>query len=92
MFFVLCLRTVLHGVQEVVLQSKMLGLANGGPGAPDSAAGFLSQVNEDLCIISYTHIYNVRVPHSPPCRNCLSGNSTVPFVVDVFLCALRRHY
>ncbi len=33
-----------HGSQEVVLQAKMLGLANGGPGEPDSAAGFLSQV------------------------------------------------
>lgn len=31
--------------QEVVLQAKMLGLANGGPGDPDSAAGFLSQVH-----------------------------------------------
>ncbi|CAN0385449.1 unnamed protein product [Ascophyllum nodosum] len=28
---------------EVVLQAKMLGLANGGPGDPNSAAGFLSQ-------------------------------------------------
>ncbi|CAN0181828.1 unnamed protein product, partial [Ectocarpus sp. 4 AP-2014] len=31
-------------LEEVVLQAKMLGLANGGPGDPDSAAGFLSQV------------------------------------------------
>ncbi|CAN0049242.1 unnamed protein product, partial [Ectocarpus fasciculatus] len=30
-------------LEEVVLQAKMLGLANGGPGDPDSAAGFLSQ-------------------------------------------------
>lgn len=35
--------------QEVVLQAKMLGLANGGPGEPDSAAGFLSQVHTLLC-------------------------------------------
>lgn len=27
-----------------MLQAKSLGLANGGPGDPDSAAGFLSQV------------------------------------------------
>lgn len=37
--------------QEVVLQAKMLGLANGGPGEPDSAAGFLSQVRLPTCTI-----------------------------------------
>lgn len=29
----------------MVLQAKMLGLANGKPGEADSAAGFLAQVN-----------------------------------------------
>lgn len=31
-------------MQEVVLQAKALGLASGGPGAPDSVASFLGQV------------------------------------------------
>lgn len=44
LFFLLVLFFFCEREQEVVLQAKMLGLANGGPGEPDSAAGFLSQV------------------------------------------------
>lgn len=48
-------RAVVCPEQEVVLQAKMLGLANGGPGEIDSAAGFLSQVKHVILVSFAAH-------------------------------------